>query len=133
MGNEGIGSHSVFLQHTVGGNYRCLSDLIFGFSHIMHVLISFCGLFFFWKLQNWLLLNRYFAKKKFKWKKIPFTLPVEGVSVMLENTSGFVSLLKNDVRCSFSVSIHGIRDSEKNPQSLVYVPCKPSTLGEPES
>lgn len=36
----------------------------------------------------------YFAKKEFNWKKIPSTLPVEGVSVMLDNTFGFVGLLK---------------------------------------
>lgn len=76
----------------------------------------------------------YFAKKEFNWKKIPSTLPVEGVSVMLDNTFGFVGLLKTDVHSPFFISIHGIKDSEKNPKGVfVYVPSKSSTLGEPES
>lgn len=111
--------------------FRCLSNLICGFSHLMPVWILFCG--HFWKLQNWLQNSwSYLGKEQFSWKEIPFTLPTEGVLVMLDNTSGFIDLLKNDVHCSFSISIHGIRDSEKNPKE-VCVPWKSPTLREPES
>ena len=50
------------------------------------------------------------------------TLPIEGVLVMLENTSGFVDLLKNDVHSSSFSSIHGIRNFEKNPKEVTERP-----------
>ena len=50
------------------------------------------------------------------------TLPIEGVLVMFENTSGFMDLLKNDVHSSFSSSIHGIRNFEKNPKEVSECP-----------
>ena len=41
---------------------------------------------------------------------------------MLVNTSGFMDLLKNDVHSSFSSSIHGIRNFEKNLKEVSECP-----------